>query len=168
MDSRFDQPGGRQLRIDSRACSNFTSITFRNRRQPATASWSKLNGPVPPALNHGALFGPGREHKRLANGFFAGISLLAAGDSVLGHRQSTSAPVRRLRGARTHFRRDDRQSLRSNRLRGVQDFLYFYLIEWPVFNIADCCLVCGAGCLLYHAIFMQSKAENITAEGQIE
>jgi hypothetical protein len=36
---------------------------------------------------------------------------------------------------------------------GVRDFLYFYYIEWPVFNFADCCLVVGAGLLLVHALF---------------
>jgi Signal peptidase (SPase) II len=26
---------------------------------------------------------------------------------------------------------------------GVRDFLYFHLIEWPVFNVADCCFQAG-------------------------
>ena len=34
---------------------------------------------------------------------------------------------------------------------GVRDFLHFYKIDWPVFNVADCCLVVGAGMLLVHA-----------------
>jgi lipoprotein signal peptidase len=34
---------------------------------------------------------------------------------------------------------------------GVRDFLYFYWFEWPVFNVADCFLVCGAGLLLLQA-----------------
>lgn len=36
---------------------------------------------------------------------------------------------------------------------GVRDFLDFYLIRWPIFNIADCCLVCGAGLLLVQAFW---------------
>ena len=40
---------------------------------------------------------------------------------------------------------------------GVRDFLYFYLINWPVFNIADCCLVVGAGLLLIQALFTKPK-----------
>ena len=36
---------------------------------------------------------------------------------------------------------------------GVRDFLYFYKINFPIFNVADCCLVCGAGMLLVHAFF---------------
>ncbi len=35
---------------------------------------------------------------------------------------------------------------------GVRDFFHwFYLFDWPVFNVADCCLVCGAGLLLLQA-----------------
>jgi lipoprotein signal peptidase len=43
---------------------------------------------------------------------------------------------------------------------GVRDFLHFYDLplpwgfdDWPVFNIADVCLVCGAGLLLLEAMF---------------
>ena len=40
---------------------------------------------------------------------------------------------------------------------GVRDFLYFYLIDWPVFNVADSCLVVGAGLLLVQAVFGKKK-----------
>jgi signal peptidase II len=40
---------------------------------------------------------------------------------------------------------------------GVRDFLYFYKIEWPVFNVADCCLVVGAGLLLLQALLASPK-----------
>jgi signal peptidase II len=44
---------------------------------------------------------------------------------------------------------------------GVRDFLYWYKgVNWPVFNIADCCLVCGAGILLLEAFFAKSEASN--------
>ena len=36
---------------------------------------------------------------------------------------------------------------------GVRDFLYFHWFEWPVFNLADCCLVCGAFLLLVQAFW---------------
>jgi signal peptidase II len=37
---------------------------------------------------------------------------------------------------------------------GVRDFLWWHkFFDWPVFNIADCCLVCGAGLLLLEAFF---------------
>ena len=46
---------------------------------------------------------------------------------------------------------------------GVRDFLYFYKIEWPVFNVADCCLVVGACMLLAHAFLFPPKAEGTPA-----
>jgi signal peptidase II len=45
---------------------------------------------------------------------------------------------------------------------GVRDFLHWHLgFIWPDFNIADSCLVCGAGLLLLHALFV---AEPQTGE----
>jgi lipoprotein signal peptidase len=41
---------------------------------------------------------------------------------------------------------------------GVRDFLHWYLgINWPDFNVADSCLVCGAGLLLLHALFVAEE-----------
>jgi signal peptidase II len=41
---------------------------------------------------------------------------------------------------------------------GVRDFLWWHkFVDWPVFNIADCCLVCGAGLLLLEAFFATSE-----------
>ncbi|MEI7687022.1 MAG: signal peptidase II [Planctomycetota bacterium] len=41
---------------------------------------------------------------------------------------------------------------------GVRDFLHWYKwIDWPVFNIADVCLVCGAGMLLLEAFFRKPE-----------
>jgi signal peptidase II len=34
----------------------------------------------------------------------------------------------------------------------VRDWLDFRLIDWPIFNIADSLLVCGAGLLIWHAL----------------
>ena len=42
---------------------------------------------------------------------------------------------------------------------GVRDFLHWhYAFEWPVFNIADCCLVVGAFVLLGQAFLAQPVA----------
>jgi lipoprotein signal peptidase len=47
---------------------------------------------------------------------------------------------------------------------GVRDFLqWVYLYEWPRFNIADSCLVCGAGVLLVHAFFAAPCTQTETA-----
>ncbi len=35
----------------------------------------------------------------------------------------------------------------------VRDFLYFELINWPIFNLADSLLVCGATLLVIQAVF---------------
>ena len=40
---------------------------------------------------------------------------------------------------------------------GVRDFLYFYKIDWPVFNVADCCLVVGASLLLVQALLIAPR-----------
>ena len=48
---------------------------------------------------------------------------------------------------------------------GVRDFLYFHWkddFKWPVFNVADCCLVCGAFLLLTQA-FWAKPATNPAA-----
>ena len=43
---------------------------------------------------------------------------------------------------------------------GVRDWMHFYWFEWPVFNFADCCLVCGAGLLLLQAFWRQRTGPN--------
>src|SRR3712207_728305 len=45
---------------------------FDYRAQPCDCPLVKLNGPVPPYVNHGALFGLFGEHQGRANGFFLG------------------------------------------------------------------------------------------------
>jgi lipoprotein signal peptidase len=41
---------------------------------------------------------------------------------------------------------------------GVRDFMHWYrFYNWPVFNLADSCLVVGAGLLLVHAYFHAEK-----------
>jgi lipoprotein signal peptidase len=49
---------------------------------------------------------------------------------------------------------------------GVRDFLYFYKIDWPVFNVADCCLVVGAGILLVQAVLFAPADESKPAAAQ--
>jgi len=42
----------------------------------------------------------------------------------------------------------------------VRDFLYFHWFEFPVFNVADCCLVCGAFLLLAQAFLHRPVAAS--------
>ena len=49
---------------------------------------------------------------------------------------------------------------------GVRDFLHWnYLFDWPVFNVADCCLVCGACLLLLQAFGRQPATKAQPAAG---
>ena len=42
----------------------------------------------------------------------------------------------------------------------VRDWLDFQLIRWPIFNIADSLLVCGAGLLIWHAFRAELNARS--------
>jgi signal peptidase II len=47
---------------------------------------------------------------------------------------------------------------------GVRDFLHWHLwFNWPDFNIADSCLVCGAGLLLLHALLVPDTQPAVPA-----
>jgi len=138
----------------------FLEVSFENR-----------DGELVPSVNHGALFGLWREHETMANYGFAGISLLAAAAIVVWSMQKNTAKDRWLcislglilAGTLGNF---------YDRLffNGVRDFLHWnYLYKeysgWPVFNIADCCLVIGAGLLLVQAFFSPAhKGDKKTAE----
>ncbi len=142
------------------------SVEFDPHHQPNCDCFlTKLNSQQTPRVNHGALFSLGGEHKQNANLFFATISLLAALGITLWAltRRVYQADIRLvialgliLGGTLGNF---------YDRLLfgGVRDFLYFYKIDWPVFNIADCCLVCGAGFLLLEALFPRKKEESTSA-----
>jgi len=110
-------------------------------------------GDVLPMVNHGALFGLGNT-PGLANWIFAVVSIVAAvGIIYWSTRRATARdwPLCASLGlilAGTLGNLYDRLVFD-----GVRDFLYFYLINWPVFNIADCCLVCGAFLLLAQAFW---------------
>jgi signal peptidase II len=43
----------------------------------------------------------------------------------------------------------------------VRDFIYFELINWPIFNLADSMLVCGAGVLMLQAIFADPHRREV-------
>ena len=115
------------------------------------ATWS---GPTPPRVNHGALYGLGGEQAGMANIFFAIVSFIAAvAITIWGTRRSTKidlplcAALGLILGG-TLGNLYDRIVFG-----GVRDFLHFYYFEFPVFNFADSCLVCGAFLLLIQAFF---------------
>src|SRR5262245_42629099 len=43
----------------------------------------------------------------------------------------------------------------------VREFIYFELINWPIFNLADAMLVCRAGVLMLQALFTESIRQDV-------
>lgn len=120
-------------------------------------STSDPAGRIVPHVNHGALFGFMREHETVANAAFAGISLLAAVAIIGWSMLSSTARDRWLCAALGLILAGTLGNLYDRlTFNGVRDFLHWnYLFDWPVFNVADCCLVCGAGLLLIQAFLSQ-------------
>lgn len=117
-------------------------------------TWS---GPVMPRVNHGALFGIGGGHKGLANKLFAGVSVAAAVAILVWVTRKGSASDGWLCVALGLILGGTVGNLYDRLVfGGVRDFLYFYRVEWPVFNVADCGLVVGACLLLLQAVFAPS------------
>jgi lipoprotein signal peptidase len=127
-----------------------------------------------PELNRGALFGLGNHHGHLANLVFAAISATAVGvivwwsfkPSVAGDRLLSLALGLILAGALGNL---------YDRLvfGGVRDWIWFYWEPhfprgWPVFNLADTWLVCGAGLLLLQAIFARPAAEQAQPNPEVK
>jgi signal peptidase II len=135
-----------------------------------------ISGTQVPRVNEGALFGIGRGH----NWIFAVVSIAAAGLIIVF---SNRAAIRRdlflsvalgliLAGTLGNFY--DRMVFF-----GVRDFIHWFVadveggkkilrFDWPVFNIADCCLVVGAGTLLIHAFFFPEAATSPDATKEQE
>lgn len=122
-----------------------------------------VSGPNLPRVNTGALFG---QKLGLApadsNRLFAGVSFLAALAIVCWsgrpavRRERLLSVALGLILAGTVGNCYDRLVFG-----GVRDFLHWYrFIDWPVFNVADCCLVCGAGLLIVHA-FLYAEEETV-------
>jgi signal peptidase II len=127
-----------------------------------------------PHVNRGALFGFGNAGGGLfgkqvqvgpddANYFFAFISI-AAGMAITVWSFWRRTPGERLLCIALGLILAGTIGNLYDRLvfGGVRDFLYFHLIDWPVFNLADCCLVVGAFLLLSQA-FLTQKAQNTAA-----
>jgi lipoprotein signal peptidase len=121
-----------------------------------------------PHVNQGALFGFLRDHKTLANSGFALISLLAAAAIAYWSTHRSTARDRWLCAALGLILAGTLGNFYDRIVfNGVRDFLHWnYLFDWPVFNIADCCLVCGAGLLLVQA-FAAQPASDETNTGSI-
>ncbi len=123
----------------------------------------ELDGTRKHHVNQGALFGWLGQHKTAANLGFAVISLLAALAIAYWSTQKATATDRWLCAALGLILAGTLGNFYDRLMfEGVRDFLHWnYLYNWPVFNVADCCLVCGAGLLLMQAF--SSPAQPATA-----
>lgn len=139
------------------------------RRKDPDEDWRKslqtMSAPKLPHVNRGALFGMGanqdgspeaEQQAENANTLFAIISTIAAGGiavwTLLRGKQADAwicAALGLILGG-TVGNLYDRVVFH-----GVRDFLFFYKIDFPVFNVADSCLVCGAIMLVLHAVFVK-------------
>ncbi len=123
--------------------------------KPCDCGFSRLqtwSAPTMPRVNHGALFGLLQEHKGVANQLFAAVSILAAAGILVWVSRRATAADGWLCAALGLILGGTVGNLYDRVVfNGVRDFLHFYKIDWPVFNLADCCLVVGAGMLLVHA-----------------
>jgi signal peptidase II len=128
-------------------------------REDAQHQLVLVDGRRVPHVNQGALFGFLRDHKTLANTGFALISLLAAVAIIYWSTHPSTARDRWLCAALGLILAGTLGNLYDRIVfNGVRDFLHWnYAFEWPVFNVADCCLVCGAGLLLLQAFGPQAR-----------
>ncbi len=117
-------------------------------------SLRSFSGETMPRVNQGALFGMGQRHADLANYIFAGVSLLAAVAIIAWSMRPAAARDKVLCFSLGLILAGTLGNLYDRLVfHGVRDFLYFHWFEWPVFNIADCCLVCGVIVLTLQALF---------------
>lgn len=114
-----------------------------------------------PYVNQGALFGFLGKHQNIANGLFAIISCAAAMAIVFWSMQKGATKDLALSIALGFILGGTLGNFYDRVVfNGVRDFLHWnYLFDWPVFNLADCWLVGGAG-LLFILAFRNTKEKD--------
>jgi len=121
-----------------------------------------------PGVNQGALFGFLRDHGALANGLFAAISIVAAVAIVFWSQRPSASRDWSISAALGLILAGTLGNLYDRIVFfGVRDFLHLHYLrdfDWPVFNVADSCLVVGACLLLTQAIFSRGPADSPTLE----
>jgi lipoprotein signal peptidase len=126
-----------------------------------------ISGPTLPYVNEGALFGLGQEYKGVANSVFTIVSVVAAVAMICWSRRPATAQDPALCLALGLILAGTLGNLYDRLIfAGVRDFLHFYWFRFPVFNVADCCLVFGAFLLLAQAFF-QRPAPVAQANGEM-
>jgi signal peptidase II len=131
----------------------------------------QANGPKLPNVNHGALWGIGgrSEDGKDFNHVFAAVSIVAAIAIVIWSFRQTTAHDRWLCVALGLILAGTLGNLYDRVVfEGVRDFFkWIYLYRFPVFNVADSCLVCGASLLLLQAFFASHDEHKGAATVQV-
>ncbi len=114
-------------------------------------------GVMQPRVNPGSLFSLAIEYAGAANAVFATVSSIVAVALIVWSCRPGTMQDRWLCISLSLVLAGTTGNLYDRVVfNGVRDFLYFYWIEWPVFNVADCFLVCGAAMLLIRAFWKRS------------
>ena len=126
-------------------------------RDPPLSFLQGISGERKPHVNRGALFGIGNEGGY--NNLFMTISIGAAIFILIWSQRPLVAHDRFLTMALGLILGGTFGNLYDRVVfGGVRDFLRWHGgFEWPTFNIADCCLVCGACMLLVHSFFLHEE-----------
>jgi lipoprotein signal peptidase len=131
----------------------------------ALARLRTVGGDSIPMVNQGALFGFGRDYALAANTVFALVSVVAALAIIYWSQRPSTAREWSLCAALGLILAGTLGNLYDRLIfDGVRDWLHFYWFEWPVFNVADCCLVFGAFLLLGQAFWGKPAAAPAGAE----
>ncbi|MEZ6140596.1 MAG: signal peptidase II [Zavarzinella sp.] len=138
-------------------------VEFNSEEPPCDCVFVRMNSEKTPHVNKGALWGLGGNQAQGNRIFTIASGLAILGISLWSFRRNV---------------REDRLLCISLGLimggalgnmydrivfQGVRDFMHFYAIRWPVFNFADCCLVCGAILLLIQSWFTGKSEVSTTA-----
>jgi lipoprotein signal peptidase len=159
-------------------CFNLqTNYTFESHPGDSPLSFFRtISGERLPYLNKGALSGIGNDGEGW-NTFFAAISVAAAIFIIFWVRRPTVVRDRWLCIALGLILAGTLANLYDRVIfGGVRDFIHWYYEThiWPDFNIADCCLVCGATVLLARSFFVkdpateQAKTEPVAAFAPVQ
>ena len=120
-----------------------------------------ISGEHWPFVNHGALFGIGG-NTGVGNLLFTSVSVTAALAMILWTLRADTARDGYLCCTLGLILAGTLGNLYDRLLfGGVRDFLHWYrYFDWPVFNVADICLVTGASLLVLEALLRSPAHEN--------
>ena len=126
-----------------------------------------ISGEHWPRVNHGALFGLGGD-TGVGNQVFLVVSLTAAVAISLWTLKSATARDRYLCCALGLILGGTLGNLYDRLLfGGVRDFFHWHrYIDWPVFNVADVCLVSGAALLVLEAFLRGERVDQPAAASE--